>query len=337
MKWVGPAALGASDMLRVVANKQGVPDVATFPIEPVAAQPRALPAKDPAPVYGAGANPCVLASKYAFCMDRDGAIRRTQLDASGGMKVVARAKPSTRFAAAALGAEHVVVAYLDERKTTEGLVWEAFATADDGADVRRLSEDGNGATFVDLASRGSDVVALLVDARAALTLVHARVLAWEKDRLSVAPDTVVFVGGPPERRTAGALAVGKADPSFGLLPMPSDDGFGLAVIRIDKAPVVDAPVVWSKYPNGLDPAPIAATRGATPIRVARVRPAERAPDSPRVVELGKLEPDGTFVSQGPLVRAKKILDLAVEADRFGALWVYYTADDKSFLERVACP
>jgi hypothetical protein len=270
-------------------------------------------------------------------MDRDGAIRRTALSGSGGAKVVARAKPSTHYSAAALGGDHVVLAYLDERKSTEGIVWEAFATADDGDDVRRLSEDGNGATFVDLAPRGSEVVALLVDARAALTPVHARVLTWEADRVAVSPDVVVFVGGPPERRTAGALAVGANDPSFGLLPMPSDDGFGLAVIRIDKKPVVDAPVVWSTYPNGLDPAAVAATRGGSPVRVARVRPAARAPDSLRVVELGKLEPDGTFVSHGVLARAKKILDLVVETDRFGALWVYYTADEKSFLERVSCP
>lgn len=338
MRWVGPAALAPGENMSVVANKQGSPDLSLFPVWPVGDAPRPIPTPEGVPIkYGAGANPCATAGKYVFCMDREGAVRRFSLDGKGGSKVVARAKPGTRISAAMLGDDHTVLSYLDERKTTEGFVWEAFVVGDEGPDVQRLSEDGSGATFVDLASRGADVLAMLVDARSALTPVHARVLTWEKDKPKLGADAVVFVGGPPERRTAGALATDSASGSFSLVPLAYDEGFGLGVINVGKTPSVDAPVLWSKYPNGLDPASVAATRGVTPIRVARVRPAEAAPGSPRVLELGRIEQDGKFTPQGIIASDKSILDVAVSTDKYGALWIYYTIGDASFLERRSCP
>jgi hypothetical protein len=201
-----------------------------------------------------------------------------------------------------------------------------------------LSEEGSGATFVDIAPRGAEVLAMIVDARSALTPVHARVLNLDKGQLRLGADVVLFVGGPPERRTAGALGTsGPEAPAFALLPLAYDEGFGVAAIRIDKNPAVDAAVTWSKFPNGLDPAPIAATHGTTPIRVARVRPAEASPTSPRVLELGRLEADGKYTPQAAIAQAKSILDVVVAVDTYGALWVYYTTPDGSFLERRACP
>jgi hypothetical protein len=338
MRWVGPAALAPGENMTAVANKQGSPDLAIFPVWPLGDTPRPIPTPEGTPIkYGAGANPCATAGKYVFCMDREGAVRRSSLDGRGGSKVVARAKPGTRISAAMLGDDHTVLAYLDERKTTEGFVWEAYVVGDEGPDVQRLSEDGSGATFVDLASRGNDVLAMLVDARSALTPVHARVLTWDKDKPKIGADAVVFVGGPPERRTAGALATDSAGGSFSLVPLAYDEGFGLGIINIGKTPSVDAPVLWSKYPNGLDPASVAATRGVTPIRVARVRPAEATPESLRVLELGRIEPDGRFTPQGVIAGDRSILDVAVSADKYGALWVYYTIGDTSYLERRACP
>ena len=58
------------------------------------------------------------------------------------------------------------------------------------------------------------------------------------------------------------LAVAPDGPSWSLLPIAKDVGsFGLAIVRLDEPPRVDEPVVWSMYPNGLDPAPIAAASG----------------------------------------------------------------------------
>jgi hypothetical protein len=111
----------------------------------------------------------------------------------------------------------------------------------------------------------------------------------------------------------------------------------MATVRLDDPPIVDAPTAWSMYPNGLDPAPIAATTGVSPIRVARVRPVDARPDSPRGVEIGKLDDKGAFTPHGLLSTTGKISSLAVAVDAIGTLWIYYTDAAGSWLERRVCP
>jgi hypothetical protein len=231
----------------------------------------------------------------------------------------------------------VIGAYLASKKTSEGWVSEAWAAVDEQPPVR-ISEAGSGATAVDLAPRGTSVVAMMLDARAALTAMHARVLTFA-DKLVVGTDAVVFVGGPPERRTASTIATPKeSGTAFALLPIAKDVSiFGMAAVRVDDPPQVDSPVAWSTYPNGLDPAPIAATQGHSPMRVARVRPLAADASSPKVLELGKLDDRGGFEAQGIIATHGAPSDVAVEVDAHGALWIAYTDSDGTWLERRQCP
>ena len=200
----------------------------------------------------------------------------------------------------------------------------------------RLSEDGSGATFVDLARRGTRLLAMTIDARVAMTPAHARPLALEGGKLVLGTDAVVFVGGSAERHNAGALATSTDGSAFELIAVADGaSAFGMAAIRVEDPPHEDEPVVWSLYPNGLDPAPIAATHGGAAMIVARVRPRTADPKSSRVLELGVLSREGAFAPSCIVDEAPFIKDVELELDRQGALWVFYRDPRGSVLERRA--
>lgn len=280
---------------------------------------------------------CAVARDLIFCADASGAIRRT-IGKVESDRVVAQSRAGTPIAAAAVGGgEHVLLAYLQEVTTSEGLVREARVVLDDGLPLR-LSEEGSGATSVALASRGDEVVALIIDGRVAMTPAHARILRVEGGKLQVERDAVVFVGGAAERHNAGALALGKDGKAFALIPVAETaETFGMASIRLSDPPTEDEPVVWSLYPNGLDPAPIAATKGLSPIRAARVRPAGPDPDASRVLEVGEVAPSGEFGAKCIVSEASYIKDIALEVDRQSAMWLFWRDPRGSHLERRALP
>jgi len=110
----------------------------------------------------------------------------------------------------------------------------------------------------------------------------------------------------------------------------------MLALRLDPSFKEGAPEIWSAYPNGLDPAPIAATRMGKERFVARVRPEGRQARAPRVLELGSLEADGTFVSLGFVPTRGSPTYVAIAGDK-GALWLSWVDDAGAWIERRACP
>jgi len=330
----GPATLSVrGDMLDVVLDDNGRPRVLSFP---AGAVPSAV-AFAPERLDGGSAPgmtvPCAVAGDRIFCPDKSGAIHRATRDGADD-RVVASARSGTRIAAAVLGGSHAALSYMSNRRTSEGWVSEAWISVDDDAAVR-LSEDGSGATAIALAARGSSVLALLVDARAALTAVHVRPLGYE-GHVRLGEDAVVFVGGPGERRTAGALAVPATGPAWVLLPIGKDiRTFGLAVVRVDDPPRVDEPSSWAIYPNGLDPSPVAAAAGGR-AWVALVRPQSVEPTSPRVLEIGEVDDDGSLASRDAVAVSGNPTHTAIAVDGHGGLWIAWADGSGSWLERMAC-
>lgn len=334
--WRGPAALHAGkDTLDVVFNEDGKPRTVTVPIAPLDAKAAAPPAAPPQ-IASASYPPCALGGAFVFCANKAGDVSRSPR-AGGAGKVVGAARAGTRIDATALGGDHSLMAYLASRKTTEGWTSEAWAVVDDSPPVR-ISEDGSGATALDLAPRGKTVVAMMLDARSALTPVHARVLTFT-DTLDVGGDAVVFVGGPPERHTASTIATpAGSGAGWVLLPIAKDIAtFGMAAIHVDEPPKVDSPVVWSMYPNGIDPAPIAASQGRSPMYVARVRPIGAEPTAPKGLEIGRLEEGGVFTSRGFVSTTGAVTDVAIDVDAAGAVWLVYGDGAGTWVERRACP
>lgn len=215
---------------------------------------------------------------------------------------------------------------------------QAFATLDEGEAVR-LSDDGAGATSLRLVPLGPDrALAVYIDARTAMVPVHARTLSVEGGRLKLGEDVVVFVGGPPERGVDFTVARA-GDKSLVLLPNAKDSlAFGMAAVALAEPMREDMPAVWSMYPNGLDPAPIAATtEPSDSAYVARIRPLTRDPKSERVLELGRVDAAGAYTSLGVVETGKPVTDVDIAVDKTGAVWVVYGDTKTTWLGRWACP
>lgn len=336
--WGAAALVASASELRVVVNDGGKPRIHTVPITPPPPASAPVPTGAPSTSFEAMRGPpCDVAGKWVYCPGPGGVVSRTTLGASD-TKPVAKARAGTRISAAALGEGHAVVATLDVRRTSEGETMQAFVTLDDKEPVR-LSDDGAGATSVRLLARGGSAVAVYMDARAAMLPVHARTVSLRGDALGLASDAVVFIGGPPERGIDFTLA-GGGKSLFALVPMPKESAtFGMATIAIEDPPKDDVGASWSLYPNGLDPAPIAATTRASDTGatwVARVRPKEAAVGSPRVLELGKLDGAGAFTAVGTVAEGRTVAHVAIAQDAHGAIWVVYGDRSGSFLERLVC-
>jgi hypothetical protein len=326
---------------RIVFNREGIPRRVTLPrlpkadaAKPAGTKPERLALGEP--VERATAPGCASAGGFLYCMSTSGALHRTTL-AGDGDTLIGAGRPGASISASPIGAGHTVVAFLGDRKTSEGLMTLAFAALDDSPPVQ-LSEDGSGATFVALAPRADHALAMYIDARRALTPLHARTLAVKVGKLDLGSDAVIFVGEGTEGRSAGAVVVGPSGAAYGLLPIFKDaTTFGLAAIRIDERPRDDAAVTWSAYPGGLDNAPVATTIGVSPVRVLRVRPASSEPTAKKVLELGEIEDSGAWKPLCAVAERGSFNDVSLLADRFGTLWIVYTDGDGTWIERRGKP
>jgi hypothetical protein len=276
---------------------------------------------------------CAAAGTFVFCTNSSGEIRRYKTSpAVESDNFVARARPGALISAALVNG-HTVVAYLREHMTSEGSTSEAFVESDDGTETR-LSEDGAGATSVALAPRAEGAVAVYVDARRAMTPVHARTLTVGP-KLALGKDAVLFVAGTAETNTRATIGA-RAKTAFALLPVAHDLAFGLATVKFDGEPATDAKATWSDYPNGLDPAPIAATADGALV-VARVRPSAPQFGSPRVLELGTIDDQGAFSPYGIFPTTGAVTNVAIASDGATGAAIAYTDATGGQAIRVSCP
>ena len=163
--------------------------------------------------------------------------------------------------------------------------------------------------------------------------VHARTLT-ASPKLALGRDAVLFVAGTAETNTRATLAV-RERTAYALLPVAHDLAFGLATVKIDAEPATDAPTSWSDYPNGIDPAPIAATSDG-PIIVARVRPSAPKFGAPRVLELGTIDDKGAFVSYGVFPTTGSVTNVAIASDGATGAAIAYTDATGGQAIRVSC-
>jgi hypothetical protein len=187
-----------------------------------------------------------------------------------------------------------------------------------------------------LAVRPAGLIALSLDARSALTAVHARTIAYGRT-VQLGEDVVVFVGGPFGEEARAAFALPPEGSGWALLPGPKDiRQFGVAAVLIDEPPRLDEPVIWSIYPNGLEPAPIAVAPGAGRLWTVRARPHGPDPASPIDIETGYLSVDGSFVSLDAFAATGRVQELAIAIDAQSALWVAWLDASGSWVQRSRC-
>jgi hypothetical protein len=336
----GPATLTVEgNQLDLIANEGGRPHVFNVPIGPKKGKLETPP--KPATYLGMRWPPCELAGKFVYCTEPGGSITRGLLGSTDFKKIPnAKVRNNTRLAAALLDPEHSVVTWLETRETTEGKMLKAFASLDLSEPVR-LSEDGAGATSIRFLPRKAGAMAVYIDTRTNQVPVHARPVSFKENALSLGTDVVLTVGGVPERGLDFEVAY-TGQRNFALIPMPSGiTDFGMATVGVDDPPKEDISIEWSLYPNGLDPAPL----GTAPMNVGdktagawvvRTRPRERSAGSPRILELGKIDGLGNYISFGEIAPGKSVTDISLVEDSPGSVWILYGDSTVTTLERRVC-
>jgi hypothetical protein len=273
---------------------------------------------------------------------------------AGPLEVIAKdAYDATRAAARTVDARRPrdLVAYIaspgNPQADRRARVWvEDGDPPDASRDVGRafdLSDEGAGASSVALAGTSTHLWAVSLDARIAMSPVHARTIDFGDGRaMHFGTDVVVFVGEAEPAHTEIDLAVSAGEP-LALLPLPRDaGGFGIAAIAFGREPRLDSPAVWTMFPNGLKPALIAVGRLCGAEWVAYPRPTEPAPKAPHTLVMAPI--DGLALGEEVAVAtAMRFTSLAFapaspEAPaKHGAGWLAWSADGRSFACTLRCP
>ena len=298
------------------------------PVEPPGQTAMSFPACAAAYDVGGRAN-------SVYCTGVEGAVQWTRLGA--GTKKVGTARPNESLAAAAFGGDRSVVAFLNRRTVAGESALEAYVALEDGEPLR-LSDDGAGATFVTLAPRSDrEIVALMVDARTAMSPVHARVLTLRGDALELGPDVILYVGAS-ERGGHAALARFADGTMVALLPMPTDlTRYALQGLVLPFPLQMDLPAEPFPYPKQVDfPRVVTATIGQK-VYAALTRTKDAASDSPAVLEITEVQKNGSLLPLGILAEGVPMLDLDMAADEHQSLWLIYGDGHGSLLERRVCP
>jgi len=227
---------------------------------------------------------------------------------------------------------HDVVAYLatpnKRNADRNGRLWV------EGGGVLDLSPEGSGATSIALVQVGEgQVIAMWLDARSAMTPVHARRFEIREKTTAIAADDVVFVGGPPEGYPE-IVAVRAGVNAAGLLPLATDKAFALHDILVDWSG--KAKIKTLDYPNGLDTAPVAGANICGQTVLVYSRPEAKEPGSPQVLELATLGAGGVIEPQEVIAYPGGVLEISAAAADEKTMWVVYTGGTKSFATRIAC-
>ena len=169
--------------------------------------------------------------------------------------------------------------------------------------------------------------------------VHAREIrvkpkAPEADRIQLGKDQVLFVGGGMQSYVwLGASSIAR-DRTYVLLPHPLDQGFGLSVIEVSDPPAVDETATETLYGDGMESPHIEGTIGTKRAWVLRMIPEHGT--GRKMLELGEIKA-GKFVGLGGIQTSGSVKNFSLAEDLDGAVWVYFTDNEGSWLERRDCP
>lgn len=204
----------------------------------------------------------------------------------------------------------------------------------EGAGTFDVSDEAATANSVALTRSSKGLVVLSLEARTGMTPIHARGVRVEGKQLKLSDDLVVWVGGPAEPLTE---IIGGSYPNqrFGFMAMGrSAAEFGLAAVDVGDEPRMGAAVRWIDYPNGLDPAPVAATVACKRSLVAFVQPETSRPGSLQQLRVGFVGAGGvgeSFV----VAHSRGFANVSIAGNRRGAL-VAYTADRRTWARALRC-
>ncbi len=204
----------------------------------------------------------------------------------------------------------------------------------EGGGILDLSPEGSGASSITLVPVGEGhVIAMWLDARQAMTPVHARRFEVREKTTAIASDEVVFVGGPPEGYPE-LLAIRSGNSAAGLLPLATDKGFALHDIFVNWQGKIK--IATLDYPNGMDIAPVAGATACGEAIVVYARPEAKEPGAAQVLELATIGAHGSIDVEEVAAYPGHVLELSAAATDENTVWAVYTANAKSFALRISC-
>jgi hypothetical protein len=328
------AVAGARAIFRTKSD-----ELIALPLDPKSSDARDEPA---ASTLSSGPPPAVTRS-HAYWISQSRLVRQSLPSGGGapGRTVEALAEGAldgTRVVAALLssseGGSRETAIYIaqaeNEKEDRRAKIWV------DGAQATPFSADGSGASSLTLVVAGGVARGVSLDARSAMSPLHARSIeVGARGVPRLGPDVVVFVGPSPEGHVEIAAASGP-DGLTVLAPFSRDtSSFGLASLFVGDEPHVDVPVHWSMYPNGIEPAPVAAAAFCGRAWAAFARPS--GPTAGAIAELVLAPIDhGAF---GPEIITGQGSDFTmvslVPRDEGGA-WLAWIGNGRSWVRGIRC-
>jgi hypothetical protein len=275
----------------------------------------------------------VFTPNYAYWVTSHFLLRRPTAAPYGPLEIIAEdARVGTRAAAVTV-ANDTAVAYIALPKVKDGplraRLWLEGRAPKTAVDV---TDSGNSTLSVALVSKDSVGIALSLEARMGVTALHAR--QFDVSSGALGADDVPWVGGTAQPLTE-VRALGKQDSTFTFLTMEQDAShFGLATLS-HTGSTRQLNESWLTFPNGLDPAPVAAVTACGKDLVLFARPSEPAPKAPQELVFAELT-NGVPSNELVLSRARAYYDVSIAALPRGAL-LSFVADQRTWARTLRCP
>jgi hypothetical protein len=194
----------------------------------------------------------------------------------------------------------------------------------EGAAPTLLTAEGNSTHSVSLVHTEDGLLVVSVQARMAMTPVHARRVRFTEGKPVLGDDLVAWVGGGIQPLTEMALLPTGDKGLWGFIPHErSIKEFGVAELELTMSPGMDTKTTWLVYPNGIDPAPVAAGHVCGEPVLLYAQPETPRPDSRQELDLRSLsDPSGRRLQ--PIARARAFYFVSIAEVPGGALAVWVT-------------
>lgn len=288
---------------------------------------------DPALFARYGRGPAISKTHAYWVSERD-LLLRAPLRGGAPEVLFEQARIGTRTSVVTVSGRDVVtfIAEIDEQPYA--YVWASKGT--DKTEILRLTPEGANATSAALVEGDPHPRAIVLSGRLGMSPVHVRRIRTTPRRLTLEQDEVVWIAPGSHVLTEIHALTRKGNDTVAFLPTAKDfNDFGLAQLEIgDDSSAIDAPS-WQIFPNGLDPAPVAAANFCGNSYLLYARPTEarpRAPQELHLVEIKRGAPE-----EGEVVaRSRAFSDLSLAPTKGGAV-VTWTADRRTWGMVLSCP
>jgi hypothetical protein len=195
----------------------------------------------------------------------------------------------------------------------------------EGAETLTLTAEGNSTHSVGLVRTADGVMAVSVQARMAMTPVHARRIAFVSGKPVLSDDLVTWVGSGIQPLNELALVPDGKENLWGFLPQErSIREFGLARLDIGMTPDMETGTSWLLYPNGIDPAPVSAARVCGKPMMLHTAPESATPGAPHELVLVSARQDWASAEPFRLDDDRVIYFVSISETAFGTLVVWVT-------------